>query len=1215
MTTELRILILENISEDAELINRILKKENFSFSSKIVGRKKDFLRELRVFQPDLILSDYSMPQFTGLEALEIVRQITPETPFIIITGSLNEEKAVDCIKAGAWDYLIKDNLFHLGSAVKSAMILKDERDKKLRALQTLRESEKIYRSFVENASDIIFITDIQGNYRFGNAAGLKTSGYTIEELQKLSYLDLMVPEYKNRIRLHYMRQYRTREPESFIEYPFRSKDGKILWFAQKSSLIYEDDAITGFHHLARDVTERKQAEITLQNSETRYRTLFESSSDAVMLFEKNGFIDCNSATLRIFGLKDKKEFIALHPSYLSPDIQPCGTDSLILSNEMIASAMKEGSLLFEWVHKRLDTGRDFPAEVMLTRMNIEGRPVLQATVHDISKRKQAEEEREKLLRLQQGVNLLQHSLLEPATLDDKLKKITDNIVRVFDADFCRIWIIRPGDLCEQGCQHAGTQEKLHLCLYRDKCLHLISSSGRYTHTDGEGHRRVPFGCYKIGHIASDEDPEFITNDVVNDPLVHDHAWARKLGLVSFAGYQLHVPGGKTLGVIALFARHPILPAEDAMFEGLGNAVAMVIQQAVVEEERRASEEKLRSIFNASPSAISVIDLNGSILDCNPATLKIHGLTSKEEVTGKSAFDLVAPGERQRAMEVFKETIEKGFNERFEFLFLKKDGLVVPVEASAGVIHDSLGNLQSIVVISQDITERKRAEEVRIRLETVIEQTSEIVIITDVAGAIQYVNPAFEKITGYRSEEVIGNNPRLLKSGKHDEAFYGNLWRTITNGAKWKGRFINRKKDGQLYSEEASITPIKDSSGVITNFAAVKRDVTNELIIEQRIRETQKMEAIGTLAGGIAHDFNNILAAIIGYAELSLDTVPEDSQVHSDLKQIFKAGNRARSLISQILTFSRQREQGESPISLAPIVKETLKLLRASLPSTIEVRQTIESETGTILADPTQIHQVIMNLCTNAGHAMNEKGGILEVSLSRKEIDYEFCLAHPGLIPGQYLELMVSDTGYGMAPDILPRIFEPYFTTKEKSGGTGLGLSMVHGIVAGCGGIVTVYSDPGKGSTFKVYLPAVNKKPALEAEKRLSCAKGRERILFVDDEQDIVNVGKRILENLGFTVTIVTSSLDALELFKKTPNQFDLIITDMTMPRMTGDELSSELIHIRPDIPIIVCTGYSEKLTEEKAMSIGIRAYMGKPLLKSEMAETIRRVLDCQNEVA
>ncbi len=830
--------------------------------------------------------------------------------------------------------------------------------------------------------------------------------------------------------------------------------------------------------LESEVTRRTKE---LSVSEVQYRRLFEAARDGILILdvETGMVVDVNPFLMEMLGFSREQ--------FLGKKIWELGFFRDIAANKThFLELRKKEYLHYEDVPLETADGRLIEVEFVSHVYLVDQKKVIQCNIRDITERIKAEKDRERLFQWRQDVNQLQYSLLESAPLDDKLKSVTDSIVRIFEADFCRIWLIRQGDLCERGCMHAPVKEGPYICRCRDECLHLSASSGRYTHRDGEGHRRVPLDCYMIGHIVSDHDRKYITNDVVTDPLVHNQTWARELGLVSFAGYRLNVPGGKTLGVMALFAKHPILSAEDAMLDGLGSAVAMVIQQAVAEEER-------------------------------------------------------------------------------------------------------------------------------VRLVTVIEQASEIIVITDVSGKILYVNPAFEKITGYRSEEAIGNNPHLLKSGKHDEVFYHNVWNTILGGEQWSGRFINKKKNGKLYIEEASITPIKDSSGAITIFAAVKRDVTNELLMERRIRETQKMEAIGTLAGGIAHDFNNILAAIIGYTELSLDIVPEDSQVHSDLTKIFRAGNRARSLINQILTFSRQREQEKRPISVAPIVRESLNLIRASLPSTIEIRREIESGLGTVLADPTQIHQIIMNLCTNAGHAMGEKGGILDVSLSQSELDSGFCLDHPGLIPGHYLKLMVSDTGHGIMPDISQKIFEPYFTTKEKSGGTGLGLSVVHGIVMDCGGTVTMHSEPGEGATFSVYLPIINEKPTIEAERKLSVEKGHERILFVDDEEDIVDVGKRILEQLGYTVTTIASSMDALELFQKDPYLFDLVITDMTMPFMSGDELSEEFMRIRQDIPIIVCTGYSEKLMEEKALSIGIRAYMGKPLLRSEMAETVRRVLDQQSE--
>ena len=369
-----------------------------------------------------------------------------------------------------------------------------------------------------------------------------------------------------------------------------------------------------------------------------------------------------------------------------------------------------------------------------------------------------------------------------------------------------------------------------------------------------------------------------------------------------------------------------------------------------------------------------------------------------------------------------------------------------------------------------------------------------------------------------------------------------------------------------------------------------------------------MEAIGTLAGGIAHDFNNILSAIIGYTELVLNDVSRDSQMYSDLQEVLKAGRRAGELVSQILTFSRQREKEKKPIQIVSIMKEAIKLMRASLPSTIEFRQNIESNLGNVLGDPTQIHQMLMNLCTNAGHAMREKGGILDVRLTAVEIGSESLIPHMSMVPGSYVRLSVSDTGSGISENVLERIFEPYFTTKDMGEGTGLGLATVHGIVESHGGTITVDSEVGKGSAFTVYFPIIKGEHITELDTAELIQTGNECILLVDDERELVEMEKRILESLGYSVTSRVSSIEALELFRAKPDQFDLVITDQTMPNMTGDKLTGELRRIRPDIPVILCTGYSELISSERAKALGISKFLMKPLNMIALSDAIREIL-------
>jgi len=380
--------------------------------------------------------------------------------------------------------------------------------------------------------------------------------------------------------------------------------------------------------------------------------------------------------------------------------------------------------------------------------------------------------------------------------------------------------------------------------------------------------------------------------------------------------------------------------------------------------------------------------------------------------------------------------------------------------------------------------------------------------------------------------------------------------------------------------------------------------------ERQLQQVMKLQAIGTLAGGIAHDFNNILFPIVGYTELTMDDIPEDSQARQNLEEILKATSRAKELVQQILTFSRQNGQERKPLKVQSLIKEAVKLLRATIPSSIEIECNVDEFCGLIKGDPTQIHQIIMNLCTNAYHAMQETGGKLEVGLKETDISYEQSVERVGMKVGKHIELLVKDSGHGMDPQVRERIFEPYYTTKKQGKGTGLGLSVIHGIVKNHGGDITVSSQPGKGSSFKVYLPIIEEvEEEPQTDEPLIEINGKERILLIDDEQQIIDIERQILERLGYIVTSTTDSQEALEEFAAQPDHFDLVITDMTMPKMTGDQLAQRIMDIKPQIPVILCTGFNETISEEKALAMGIDKFVMKPVVKEELASTIRKVLD------
>ncbi len=408
-------------------------------------------------------------------------------------------------------------------------------------------------------------------------------------------------------------------------------------------------------------------------------------------------------------------------------------------------------------------------------------------------------------------------------------------------------------------------------------------------------------------------------------------------------------------------------------------------------------------------------------------------------------------------------------------------------------------------------------------------------------------------------------------------------------------FIYLQQKKHIITSFFDITKMKESE-------AAKRE------LELQLQQAQKMEAIGSLAGGIAHDFNNILSAIIGYTELSIDLCDEEVNLQGNLKQVLKAGNRAKDLVQQILAFSRQTKQERKNVSINRITKEVLKLLKATLPTTIEIRENLTSRSS-VLCDTTQIHQLLMNLCTNSAHAMKTKGGILEVSLTDEIVDAETAPEHPDLTPGSFIKLSVSDTGHGISPEIKKRVFDPFFTTKEQGEGTGMGLSVLQSIIKSNKGKVTVFSEPGEGATFNVYLPVNQPHDKKKSKNDESAPRGTERLLIVDDELSIVEMNKTTLERQGYHVEGMTNSADALERFRLSPNEFDLIITDMTMPNITGDQLAEKMHSIRPDISIILFTGFSLDLTEENMHTIGIQALLMKPVLKNILLRTVRKVLD------
>jgi len=653
--------------------------------------------------------------------------------------------------------------------------------------------------------------------------------------------------------------------------------------------------------------------------------------------------------------------------------------------------------------------------------------------------------------------------------------------------------------------------------------------------------------------------------------------------------------------------------------GFRGIVRDVSDRKQAEKKLQESEEKLRTIIGHSNELFYIHNTEHVLTYVSPTSKNILGYAPEEMMI--EWHNLVTDNPiNQRGIQITEKAIMTGEKQKPYLLELKKkDGTLVLLEIDETPVKDTTGKVVSIAGAARDVGEQKQAEKSIMqsekRFRDLFNSISDLIYTQDLKGRIISLNPAMENLLGYEHDELIGYKSSDLLKPEFVHSFESEYLKQLKTQGYHEGVTIFFKKNGEKIYIEYRSTMVNPDDGE-PYISGMGRDVSERIFSERKViklqdqlTQAQKMEAIGTLAGGIAHDFNNILFPMFGYLEMMLEDIPKDSPLRSHLVQIFSGAKRARDLIKQILTFSRQSDHERKPLEPQRVIKEALKLIKSTLPSTIEISHDIQKNCGLVLSDPTYIHQIVMNICTNAYHAMGETGGKLSIILKEIELSAED-LKDPVMIPGTYVCLMVTDSGPGMEQNTIDRIFDPYFTTKEEGKGTGLGLAVVHGIVKSHRGQIVVYSEPGKGSEFKICLPTIEKKKeTTKSEIDTTIQKGDERILLVDDQDMVAQMEKQMLERLGYHVTARNSSIDALEAFRVQPDKFDLIITDLTMPNMTGDKLAVELIKIRSDIPVILCTGFSELISKEKAESLGIKSFLMKPVVMKDLSSTIRKVLD------
>ena len=635
----------------------------------------------------------------------------------------------------------------------------------------------------------------------------------------------------------------------------------------------------------------------------------------------------------------------------------------------------------------------------------------------------------------------------------------------------------------------------------------------------------------------------------------------------------------------------------------------------VEAEFRASEEQFRAMFEVASIGMGQADpRTGQLLRVNQKMCAITGY-SAAELLGMRVSELTHPDDRQQDWEKFERVVRGEVSDyRLEKRYLRKDGSVAWVNVNMTVIRDAVGQPTRTMATIEDITERKRTEESHARLATAVEQAAETIVITDTQGAILYANPAFEKTSGYTRAEALGQNPRILKSGKHAAEFYRQIWTVLNRGEVWSGRFINQKKDGTLYEEEATISPVRDLAGKIVNYVAVKRDVTREAQLEAQLRQSQKMEAVGQLAGGVAHDFNNLLAVIRGSAELMLmDDEQHTSATRAGLNEVVAAAARAANLTRQLLAFSRKQELQPQPVVLNEIIANLARLLQRVMGQNISLQCHYATPLPYVQADTGMMEQVILNLVVNARDAM-PKGGQIRLVTKLQTLDAAHARVNPEARAGEFVCLSVSDTGTGIDPEVLPRIFEPFFTTKEVGRGTGLGLATVYGIVKQHLGWIEVSSQVGQGSTFKVFLPAIPTPARLPvAPNRAEVVSGgQETILLVEEDSAVRIATRRLLESKGYTVREAMGAQAALDQCHTHAGEIALLLTDIIMRgEVSGRDLADRLWRQRPGLRVIFMSGYSgDVVAKDTEFTQRTRSrFLQKPCPARILLETVRQCLD------
>lgn len=1103
MEKPIRVLHLEDNPRDAELIQHTLKADGLACDIVLTQNREGFETALAQDPFDLILSDYKLPDYDGLSALKQALKVQPDVPVIIISGTLGEEQAVDCLKLGATDFVLKQRTDRLVPSIKRALAEAEEHRQRQDAEKALRKSEAEFRSTLEDLLVGVLVHAADSSILLCNPQACRILGLSREQMVGKLAFDPTWHVMNEDLSVMDAGDY----PVSRVIATGKSIVNQVLginrpdrpettWLTVSATPVFtEENALSRIIVNFMDITERKEAEKKIALEQNLFLSLMDNISAHVYFKDLDSrFIRTNQTAASLFGM-EKMALIGKSDFDFFP---------------------KEAA-----EKQRRDEER-----VMQTRQPIQIVEHHQDLWTLTTKAPRYDQNGKLAGTFGVSLDITDQKIAEQAL--EASRRLLRNVLDTIPA---RVW-------------------------WKDLNSKFLGCNLHFSHDAGLDHPRQLIGktdydmCWKeqADHFVSD-DREMIES---GKPM---------LGIEEF---QTQADG----------KIHRIETNKIPLRNNEGEIIGTVGSYSDI-TERKKLEARLRqtqfAVDHLADAAYWCTE-DGRFAYVNEASCLALGYT-EEELLNLYIYDVDLDASVGTWPD-FWHSFKQSGRARIERTHRRKDGSSFPVEVRINYLE--FEEIGLACGFAHNITDKKIAEAERRRLSTAIEQSPETVMITDPDGIIQYVNPAFETITGYSSEEAIGNNPRFLQSGEHNEFFYSELWNTLTSGTPWAGRFINKRKDGTLYTEEAVISQVKDPTGAIINYVGVKRDITEELSKEEQFQQAQKMEAVGQMAGGIAHDFNNILQIILLFDELLMDELPAETKEHRNAKEIKTAAERAVVLTRQLLTFSRKQPAHKTLLILSTVIEESKGMLLTLLDHKTKLVLDLAQDLTPVDADAGQLSQLIMNLTVNARDAMPE-GGRLTLSTENIRLTPPDTAAIPRSKPGNYVCLSITDTGQGMSQQVQDHLFAPFFTTKEVGKGTGLGLAVVYGIVEGHHGWINVYSEEGQGTSFKIYLPVHQHDPEPDALGEFKSEEAHhKRILLVEDDADMRDLVIHLLQGGGYQVSVAETTEEALVLFDSRTEEFNMLFSDIVLPKQSGIELADILREKVPSLPVLLYSGYRDQ---------------------------------------